>query len=49
MFAPPTRLLCGSAKKVPGCCLPEFQYIKGPAIHLSYVDRRTDVFCLVNK
>ena len=25
------------------------QYIKGPSIHLSYVDRRTDVFCLVNK
>ena len=25
------------------------QYIKGRANHLSYVDRRTDVFCLVNK
>ena len=23
------------------------QYIKGRANHLSYVDRRTDVFCLV--
>ena len=27
----------------------QMQNIKGWAIHLSYVDRRTDVFCLVNK